>query len=320
MQPSSVFQFAFQGLPSGPKFESWREEIGRHLLRCDYRPTSEERVHLEHRIHVLQGMTVGRFSTTPVRASRTRELIEGDSGELLFVLGVSGTVGVEQAQAGTPHELAPGGLAVLDITRPSSALNDGTCFGLRLDRRLIKPYCPGIEDLSGKRMPIGAQHTALLLRYLEIVTDLEPTLDAAAMRLVEQHIVDLLGLALGANGDIAHHASRNGLRAARGEAIRHSISAQLRDPSLSLSSLAKTFGISERYVQLMFEELGTSFTDYVLEQRLLLARRMLENPSLQQRRISDIAFDTGFGDLSHFNRSFRRRFGLTPSDVRKGSG
>jgi AraC-like DNA-binding protein len=35
-----------------------------------------------------------------------------------------------------------------------------------------------------------------------------------------------------------------------------------------------------------------------------------------ERRISDIAFDCGFNDLSYFNRCFRRRFGLTPSAAR----
>jgi AraC-like DNA-binding protein len=32
--------------------------------------------------------------------------------------------------------------------------------------------------------------------------------------------------------------------------------------------------------------------------------------------IATIAFDVGFGDLSHFNRQFHRRFGATPTDVR----
>jgi len=32
--------------------------------------------------------------------------------------------------------------------------------------------------------------------------------------------------------------------------------------------------------------------------------------------VSDIAFDCGFNDLSHFNRCFRRRFGLTPTAAR----
>src|SRR5262249_44100849 len=34
------------------------------------------------------------------------------------------------------------------------------------------------------------------------------------------------------------------------------------------------------------------------------------------RSITSVAFDAGFGDLSYFNRTFRRRFGDTPSGVR----
>ena len=44
--------------------------------------------------------------------------------------------------------------------------------------------------------------------------------------------------------------------------------------------------------------------------------RLLSDPRLADRPISTIAFDVGFGTLSHFNHSFRRRFGLSPSDVR----
>jgi AraC-like DNA-binding protein len=35
-----------------------------------------------------------------------------------------------------------------------------------------------------------------------------------------------------------------------------------------------------------------------------------------ERSITSIAFDVGFGNLSHFNRLFRRNYGATPSDVR----
>jgi AraC-like DNA-binding protein len=54
----------------------------------------------------------------------------------------------------------------------------------------------------------------------------------------------------------------------------------------------------------------------VLEQRLYRAHRTIADPRRADRMISAIAFAAGFGDLSYFNRTFRRRFGMTPSDVR----
>ena len=43
---------------------------------------------------------------------------------------------------------------------------------------------------------------------------------------------------------------------------------------------------------------------------------MLTDSRYLQLAIIDIAFAAGFGDVSHFNRMFRRRFGDTPSGVR----
>jgi AraC-like DNA-binding protein len=54
----------------------------------------------------------------------------------------------------------------------------------------------------------------------------------------------------------------------------------------------------------------------LLEQRLVRVQRMLLDSRLAARTISDIALEAGFGDLSHFNRAFCRRFGESPSDVR----
>ena len=47
---------------------------------------------------------------------------------------------------------------------------------------------------------------------------------------------------------------------------------------------------------------------------------MLSNPLLAEQTISTIAYEAGFGDLSHFNRAFRRRYGQAPSDVRATAG
>jgi AraC-like DNA-binding protein len=70
---------------------------------------------------------------------------------------------------------------------------------------------------------------------------------------------------------------------------------------------------------MLFEPEGVSFTTYVINQRLARAHRMLCDPLFDHRSISAIALAVGFGDISYFNRTFRRCFGATPSDVRRQS-
>jgi AraC-like DNA-binding protein len=86
---------------------------------------------------------------------------------------------------------------------------------------------------------------------------------------------------------------------------------------LSLQDIASRHKVSERYIQRLFERSGTTFTDFVVEQRLLLAHPLLCDPRNAARKVSDIAHTTGFGDVSYFHRAFRRRFGATPAEVRQ---
>ncbi|QOG17291.1 helix-turn-helix domain-containing protein [Bradyrhizobium sp. SEMIA] len=46
---------------------------------------------------------------------------------------------------------------------------------------------------------------------------------------------------------------------------------------------------------------------------------MLKDPSFATRTISAIAFECGFGDISYFNRTFRRAYNATPSDIRSAA-
>jgi len=61
---------------------------------------------------------------------------------------------------------------------------------------------------------------------------------------------------------------------------------------------------------------GSSFSEFVLGERLARLHRVLSDPRMSARLIGAIAMETGFGDLSYFNRAFRRRYGASPSDVR----
>lgn len=81
--------------------------------------------------------------------------------------------------------------------------------------------------------------------------------------------------------------------------------------------VAQELGISLRYLHQAFAGSGTTFSAFVTEQRLARARIALEEPRLRQQTLTEIAHRFGFYDLSHFNRSFSRRYGMLPSTYRK---
>jgi AraC-like DNA-binding protein len=67
---------------------------------------------------------------------------------------------------------------------------------------------------------------------------------------------------------------------------------------------------------LRFEKLEQTFGRWLLDARLDASSNALRNPQQHACSISEIAYNSGFNDLSHFNKSFRTRFGASPSEWR----
>ena len=84
---------------------------------------------------------------------------------------------------------------------------------------------------------------------------------------------------------------------------------------LSLADVAKAAGASVfHFCKVFHKSTGLKFTDYVARVRLEDARNRLLNPNL---RVSEIAYDVGFQSLTHFNRTFKRVFGQSPTEFRE---
>jgi AraC-like DNA-binding protein len=132
---------------------------------------------------------------------------------------------------------------------------------------------------------------------------------------VLSHIHDLVALAISECAALGE-SSASAVVAARHSAALDHIAANFQDPELSLEVVARCQGISPRYLQHLMTSSGASFTERVNELRLQRAFALLIEPHGCERRISDIALDVGFSDISHFNRVFRARFGISPRGVR----
>ncbi len=119
------------------------------------------------------------------------------------------------------------------------------------------------------------------------------------------------------DGGARKRTEPRGIRAARLGAILQEIERRSSDPNLSAATVAQRLGITPRYVHLLLEDTGGSFTFHVLQRRLEKAAALLCDPRWHMRRIAEVAVEAGFTDLSYFNRSFRRRYGVTPSEIRQ---
>jgi two-component system response regulator YesN len=82
-----------------------------------------------------------------------------------------------------------------------------------------------------------------------------------------------------------------------------------------LSAIAKHFQISIGYLStLIKKETGATYSDYILNKRLSLAKSLLSDPTLS---VHEIVQRVGYKDYFHFNKLFKKHFGITPSKYRK---
>jgi AraC-like DNA-binding protein len=85
--------------------------------------------------------------------------------------------------------------------------------------------------------------------------------------------------------------------------------------------MAAAVGLSPRQVQRAFASLGVTPSQYLLGKRLEHAIELLSRgPDEVHDRISAIAFQCGFNDVSYFNRKFREAFGMSPREWRFSRG
>lgn len=92
---------------------------------------------------------------------------------------------------------------------------------------------------------------------------------------------------------------------------------QIKDPDLSLGTIAAQENISRRYIQKLFEMVGTNFSQFVRERRLDHCRNDLLSSEYRHLSISDICYRWGFNDAAHFSRSFHRQYGQSPRAFRQ---
>ena len=308
-----VSTFSTDDLPDYERFDQFRDEFARRITRLDVRQRGDGPFHARMRSSIIGNVGFLTADYSAASYGRTADLM-GD-GKDYFAMQIC--VSNAFHEASSERTFAVGEARLLDNTACDHIANDtgGAMVIVWAPRKAVLALVPEAEDLTRSLIVRDQPELRLLKNYVTTLLD-TPNIDAKTLAVAGNHVVDLFALTLGGNQDAGRETGPSSLRAARSLAVRQSIEARLHDAALTLPDIAMANGISERYVQRLFEDMGTNFTDYVLNQRTERVHGLLLNPMHGHRLISDIAFGAGFGDLSHFNRSFRQRYGMTPSEAR----
>jgi acetamidase/formamidase/AraC-like DNA-binding protein len=173
---------------------------------------------------------------------------------------------------------------------------------------------PGFDEV---RVLASGGFTEVFSRTLESAARNLETLSDFEWAALAQSLADLLPTFVRQLAAPATDAGGTAAQAAILHRLCQTIERKLDDPDLTPARVAETEGISERYLQKLFEGSGSSFTHYLRERRLQRTSAELSNPAEIHHSISEIAYRNGFNDSAHFSRAFRHRFGHSPREFRQ---
>ena len=306
-------RFSTRELPERERLSRWREEFGRGMVRVDIEPLSQAPFRAEAILQALPGVRTGSVTGSPTRLTRTRAMATDVEPEIGLVVNLGAKAVV--TQRGQEVMLSTGDAFPMLTDEPSSLISTGH-QGILVPRAALAARIRDFDALTQCAVPRASEPLRLLVRYLSLVQEKTALTSPTLRQIVVDHIHDLAALALGANRD-TKEAGKSAVAAARLHAIKDDIGRNFSRANLSVHAIATRHRVSTRYVQMLFEESGATFTRYLVEQRLAAAHKALV--ARPDATISSIAYDAGFNDIANFNRVFRQHFGCTPSDVRKAA-
>ena len=179
--------------------------------------------------------------------------------------------------------------------------------------KVYKQYISDFDIIEEKFISRSSVTAAVMGRHIQ---DLYPLLhqfsDGKKERVLSASLEFLLSCLPERAGATRLSSRQHTLLAAAKEEIEFQIGRQ----EITPASIANAVGVGVRHLHRVFAGTGQSLMEYVTEQRLDRACKIMSNRQAIHK-ITDVAHQVGFYDASHFNRAFKRKFGVAPSQYKR---
>ena len=258
---------------------------------------------------------VRAYSTSVVLRRTTLDVSRTQSRRFLVVMAEDAPH-LERTRHGE-RMVRPNDLMIVDTTQRGETIHSGcTAMTLSVAEADFKQYLPGADDLSGLVVP-GDRGAGRLAATL--IRALRPGKNHEFANNADEHVATALLHAIA-----AAYAERYGAgtapaskAVARQTAITRFVDRHLHEADLTVQKVAAEFGLSDRYLRMLFADRDESLAAYIQRRRLEESARQLRDPLCCAKTVSEIALNSGFNSLGSFDRAFKARFGVTPRQYRE---
>lgn len=306
----SLQQFTSEAYSERHRTAAWQDVLGAFGLRSVAGPQ-------QHRLHAtatLRGEPDGVLAAR-LKAGEHTLMPLAQKAELPLLLRLEeegSTLHLDGAQLPVPA-----GALVLLPRRGAWELavpHGLQAVGLSVRAAALRGRRTAVIDAGPAGILPAAGLALVLAQMLHVIGGSLDVLSAADWAAMETSLAELF---LTLVGQRAPAAKGTATQAALLHRVCQTIERRLDDPDLTPSRVAQAEGISERYLQRLFEGTGDSFSHYLRERRLQRTAAELCSPAEASLSVTEIAFRGGFNDPAHFSRAFRERFGRSPRDFRQ---
>jgi AraC-like DNA-binding protein len=293
------------------------EELAQKIQSvCGNFSVEPERQHKGYVKGDVKTMTLARFDTAIVslnanNVSRTRSHIKADPGSHLFLLiQDEGRCTIRQNDCIT--QLNTGDMFLVDSSRSSEFIYDGNSsrqISIHLPRKEMMhrfgAICTDGHAISSDD-PLFLAMRAVLTKIFQSTTSATPQLNDALLSLLGSYF-RCLELQ---SSDATRH--QNALLSNALTLIdRYAL-----DPAFGPTELAEKLGVNMRALQRQFSLIDETPSKRILNARLNAAHTRLMAEGQTSDKITTIAYDCGFNDLSYFYRAFKEKFGTPPGEIK----
>lgn len=304
-------------LPVNERFDYWRDIVCDEFVQLDCEPVGNDSFDGEIRGGIgVAGLQFSEVLSDPQLVLRSKsQIAKSTEADFLisFQLAKHGVV----RQDGREALLTPGSFALYDSRRP---------YTLEFQQRFHQLVLQMPNEVLSRHLMNPEQYTAISINgqsglgavlsnfVFSLVRELHSLPNAPEE--LSENLVNMIAMAFSSSvmlGEVGDHSIvQESLR----RRVRSYIDNNLCNPELNNQVIAEAQGISARYLHKLFQHEEETLHSLIINKRLERAHKLLSDLAFAAHTIERIAFSVGFTTAAHFSSCFKKKYGISPSELR----